>query len=127
MFKKHKVRLINKELLMVFFVIAVLFFKYDLNLRINENYFHKQVEESIKKHTPKATVSYRDKAIIEDNVSDFEESEVEGLELFSYTFYPHKFQFFEEENRNVEGVEKVESPSKQPLYILFCKLKIHLA
>ena len=127
MFKKHKVRFINKELLLVFFVISVLFFKYDLNLRINESYFHKQVEESIKKHTPKATLSYRDKAIIEDNVSDFEESEVEGLELFSYTFLTRKVHFFENENRLVDYNERVEIPSKQPLYILFCKLKIHLA
>lgn len=117
----------NKELLAVLFVISVLFFKYDLNLRINENYFQKQIEESLKKQTPKATLTYRDKAIIEDNVSDFEESEVEGLELFAYTFATRKFHFFENENIIPESKESHNISSKQPLYILFCKLKIHLA
>ncbi len=59
--------------------------------------------------------------------NDIEENELEGFELLAAFLYSTNLFDLGEGNRYLVVKEKARIYRKQPLYLLFCELKIHLA
>ena len=71
-------------------------------------------------------IGYKTEEIMLEIQNDIEENELESFELFDVCLNKSEFFYLNSESQFLVFKEKSRIFRKQPLYLLFCELKIHL-
>ena len=125
--KRYRVSFWNRNFVSALFLLSILFSQLNFNYSVSNSKFLQKQENSLKKLGVNASV-YKGSVLTEnDDQSDFEEAESDDVfDCCDFGIQERIFHFFKSSSDYLQTTTESTVTSPQPLYILFCKLKIHL-
>ncbi|MEN9335488.1 MAG: hypothetical protein RLZZ500_475 [Bacteroidota bacterium] len=127
MTRRYSVSFWNRNFVSVLFLLSILFSQLNFNYSVSTSKALQKQERSLKKMGDHASV-YKGSVLAEnDDQSDFEEAESDDVfDFCDFGIQERVFRFFTPSSKYLQTNNLTTFTSPQPLYILFCKLKIHL-
>lgn len=125
--RRYPISFWNRNFVSVLFLLSILFSQLNFNYAVTASKLLQKQEQSLRKMGANASV-YKGSVVAEnEDQSDFEEAESDDVfDCCDFGIQERIFHYFTTSSAflHTSTVSTVTSP--QPLYILFCKLKIHL-